>query len=87
MPAQAWVTLTLIATIGALAIWQQKIIADRRSDQQLRSVMLAAYCDMAINNAAANDLAVRKLAAKTAVAASKKSGRPVDPRVAKLAAS
>ncbi len=37
--------------------------------------------------APANSLAVRKLAAKTAVAASKKSGRPVDPRVAKLAAS
>lgn len=35
----------------------------------------------------ANSLAVRKLAAKTAVTASKKSGRPVDPRVAKLAAS
>jgi len=34
-----------------------------------------------------NSLAVRKLAAKTAVAASKKSGRPVDPRVAKLANS
>lgn len=30
-------------------------------------------------------LAVRKLAAKTAAAASKKSGRPVDPRVQKLA--
>ena len=32
-------------------------------------------------------LAVRKLAAQTAVAASKKSGRPVDPRVQKLADS
>lgn len=31
--------------------------------------------------------AVRKLAAQTAVAASKKSGRPVDPRVQKLADS
>ena len=35
----------------------------------------------------AHSLAVRKLAAKTAVAASKKSGRPVDPRVQKLADS
>lgn len=39
------------------------------------------------NNSPANDLTVRILAAKVAVAASKKSGRPVDPRVAKLAAS
>ena len=31
-------------------------------------------------------MAVRKLAAKTAVTASKKSGRPVDPRVQALAA-
>jgi hypothetical protein len=30
-------------------------------------------------------LAVRKAAAQAAVAASKKTGRPVDPRVAKLA--
>lgn len=37
--------------------------------------------------APANSLAVRKLAAKTAVAFSKKSGRAVDPRVAKLADS
>ncbi|CQD02070.1 hypothetical protein BN000_00120 [Mycobacterium europaeum] len=34
-----------------------------------------------------HSLAVRKLAAQTAVAASKKSGRPVDPRVQKLADS
>ena len=89
MSAQDWVNLTvgLIATIGALATWQHRIIADRRSDEQLRSVMLAAYLDMAINNGAANDPTVRKLAAKTAVVASKRSGRPVDPRVAKLAAS
>ena len=33
-----------------------------------------------------NSLAVRKLAAKVAVAASEKSGRPVGPRVEKLAA-
>jgi len=32
-------------------------------------------------------LAVRKAAAKVAVTASKKTGRPVHPRVAKLAAS
>jgi hypothetical protein len=32
-------------------------------------------------------LAVRKLAAKAAVTASKKTGRPVDPRVQKLADS
>jgi hypothetical protein len=32
-------------------------------------------------------LAVRKAAAKTAVAASEKTGRPVDPRVKKLAES
>lgn len=35
----------------------------------------------------ARSLAVRKLAAQTAVTASKKSGRPVDPRVQKLADS
>lgn len=34
-----------------------------------------------------HSLAVRKLAAQTAVTASKKSGRPVDPRVQKLADS
>lgn len=35
----------------------------------------------------ADDLATLRLAAKTAVAFSKKSGRPVDPRVAKLASA
>lgn len=36
---------------------------------------------------AVRSLAVRKAAARAAVAASKKTGRPVDPRVQKLAES
>jgi hypothetical protein len=40
MPAQAWVTLTigLIATAGVLITWQQKNIADRRSEWWRRVV-------------------------------------------------
>jgi len=92
VPAQAWVTLIVgsVAAIGVIITWQQQNRADRRAEWWRRAqwAFERTFSDDDRQTASKpRSLEVRKAAARAVVAASAKTGDPVDPVIQALADS